>query len=517
MNKQIKILLIGVVLILLYMSIQVFFSTKADIDKYLPVTDTPQIYPDYSNIIVPPNIAPLNFRINEKGDEYYVNIFSAKKSITIYSKNPEILIPPPKWADLLQSNHDQKLTFDIYVRNNDQWLRFKSIDNIIADEEIDDFLVYRLIPSVYNYWNNLVICQRNLESFDERTLLSNQLTTTSCINCHTFCKNDPENFFIHSRASVSGMFLVYNNYISLVNTKTEFNNAGAYASWHPNGEMIAFSVNKVTMIYHALDDPRDVFDLSSDLILYKIKSNMITSSPKISGDDYMETYPEWSADGKYLYFCRASKLDMSLPVDSVYHKVKYDLMRITYDPLHDEWGDPELIISSNATNLSVSHPKISPDGRFLLFCMSSYGNFPVYRKSSDLYLLDLQSGQYSYLAINSDQVESYHSWSSNSRWFVFNSKRDDGIYSRPYFCHMNEKGDISKPFILPQRNPGYYDNYFINYNIPQLVKGPVKISPGELAKAAFQKETRLKANLDPRLGEKQDQYIDMAPWETIYH
>ena len=88
-------------------------------------------------------------------------------------------------------------------------------------------------------------------------------------------------------------------------------------------------------------------------------------------------------------------------------------------------------------------------------------------------------------ALNSDDVESYHSWSSNSRWLVFSSRRDDGLYTKPYFSYIDKDGVAHKPFLLPQRNPRRYYQLQMNaYNIPEFVSGKVELNGSEIAEFA---------------------------------
>jgi len=154
----------------------------------------------------------------------------------------------------------------------------------------------------------------------------------------------------------------------------------------------------------------------------------------------------------------------------------------------DEWGQPETVLSAEETGMSILCPRISPDGRFLVFCMCEYGCFPVYQPSSDLYMMDLQTGQYHKLIINSEFSESWHSFSSNSRWLVFSSKRRDGLFTRIYFSYVDKDGSVYKPFILPQKDPAYYDSLLQTYSVPELVKSPVKVSPNALARAVRRSE-----------------------------
>ena len=118
-----------------------------------------------------------------------------------------------------------------------------------------------------------------------------------------------------------------------------------------------------------------------------------------------------------------------------------------------QWGHAETVLSAEQTGLSILLPRVSPDGRFLLFCMCRYGCFPVYQPSSDLYMMDLATGRYSRLAINSEYSESWHSWSSNSRWIAFSSKRQGGLFTRTYLSYVDDDGTAYKPFVLPQRDP----------------------------------------------------------------
>jgi hypothetical protein len=84
--------------------------------------------------------------------------------------------------------------------------------------------------------------------------------------------------------------------------------------------------------------------------------------------------------------------------------------------------------------------------------------------------------------INSDDTESYHSWSSNGRWMVVSSRREDGNYTRPFFAHVDEQGRCTKPFVLPQADPEFHRLFMKSYNIPEFMCGPVKYSPQDFAK-----------------------------------
>ena len=484
------------------------------------VDRAPVISPDYTGTTLPPNIAPTPFTIKEKGSAYYVRISSDQGNpLDLFSRSPSISIPVNAWKSLLGLNRDKSLRITICVKDGTgQWSRFAPIENHIAPEPIDTHLVYRIIKPLYMLHDKMGLFQRDLGSFYERPILLNTATGGNCINCHSFYRYNPDRMMFHMRAGAVGtsMIVAYDGEVSKVDTKTSFNPPAAYRSWHPNGQVIAFSHNAVRQVFHAVGKNRDVYDRASDIFLYNVKTNTITTSPKIASTDRMETYPEWSLDGKYLYFCSAPGLDSFDGREHPYNKIRYDLMRIAYDVETDSWGEIEPVVLASQLGLSAAHPKISPDGRHLLFCMSPYSNFPLYNPDSDLYLLDTQTNQWHKPEnINSDQAESYHSWSSNGRWVVFSSKRQDGMCTHFYFSYFNSEGRFSKPFLLPQRDPGYHESLPIVYNIPEFVNGPVTIQPQKLIKAAWSKQI-VKALLDPNVGKKPDNQSEESAYQAAH-
>lgn len=264
-----------------------------------------------------------------------------------------------------------------------------------------------------------------------------------------------------------------------------------YTSWHPSGKLAAYSINHLPMVYHTKrSETRNTVDFNSLIAYYHIGSTEVKTSPEFSKKDMLETWPAWSPDGKYLYFCTSKMLwsqDDPLPPDR-FREVKYDLLRIAYNLENDEWGKLETIISAKETGLSIAMPHISPDGRWLLFCMIDYGYFPPWQQESDLYLVDLhaaeKTGRYNYqrLDLNSDESEAWQSFSSNSRWIAFSSKRDYGIFTKTYFSYIDNEGIASKPLLLPQKDPEFYEYCLETYTVPELVTGPVKITGEKLGR-----------------------------------
>jgi hypothetical protein len=114
--------------------------------------------------------------------------------------------------------------------------------------------------------------------------------------------------------------------------------------------------------------------------------------------------------------------------------------------------------------------------------------------------MDLSTRSYTRLEINSPRSESWHSWSSNSRWIVFASKRRDGVFARLYFSFVDEHGCVHKPVLLPQQDPTFYDRFLKTYNAPELTPAPVPATQRAIAHAICGSD--LVANVGPGSGNK---------------
>jgi len=446
----------------------------------------PRITPDYAGLVIPPNIAPMNFTIDEPGRRYVARIRSASgEEIEISSRTGEIVIPLAKWKSLLNVSAGRELHVDVCVQTEEGvWYQYGALTNTVAREAIDPYLVYRfMMPSSY-FPKRMQICQRSLETFEEQTLLDTQSLGNGCANCHSFVNNSPAQMLLGIRSTSFASATSHVEGGSVHKLGAKF----GYTSWHPSGKLVAYSINDVRQFFHTTrTEIHDVVDLDSLIVCYDVERRQIKTAPALSDKKRLETYPAWTPDGTRLYFCSAPLLwtDMDTVPPKGYERVKYDLMRASYDVQTDAWGPAETVLSATQTGLSILLPRVSPDGRFLLFCMSEYGCFPVYQPTSDLYMMDLSTGQYHKASANSEYAESWHSWSSNSRWIVFSSKRQGGLFTRPYISYVDETGRTHKPFVLPQEHPSFYDSCCRLYSVPELITGPVTAQSKALVRSLY--------------------------------
>lgn len=447
------------------------------------LNNKPIIEPDYSEITIPFNIAPLNFSIEEKGDAFFVRILDEKgETIEVSDKMGIIKIPEKKWKKLLKNNVNQKLTYQVFVKREGEWKQFEPFSNTISESPVAPYLYYRLLFPGYESWTEISIMQRSLESFEEKVVVENNVVDQNCVNCHAVNQQNPDNFMFHIRGSMGGTYFVTDGDLKKFNLKTkEMENSATYPRWHPSGNFVAFSSNKVVQQFHSSESKKiEVSDLASSLVLYDLAKNEMMDIPVNHDRQFMDTYPEWSPAGDYLYFCRAAQIGKEYD----YRDTKYNLCRVNFNPLTRSFGEAELVFDASAQGESVSFPRISPDGKSLIFTLHDYGCFPIWHKEADLYSLKLKDFSVAKLDVNSDFTESYHSWSANGKWLVFSSKRDDGLSARPYISYVGENGVTRKPFILPQEDPKFYSRFLKTFNIPEFAESDFSFSPGEIRKAS---------------------------------
>mgnify|MGYP002624153986 FL=1 len=429
------------------------------------------IYPDYRDVTVPDNIAPLNFSFTGEGTSALkINgskIVRPRKGLYKFSRR--------EWRTLMDSDSAR---FTLLVRKGKSWNACKDFSIHVSHDKIDPYISYRLIPPGYQGWEKMGIYQRNLENYRETPIYENTNGGSNCCNCHTYCNGNPNTLLFHVRASFGGTMVVEGSNIEKLNTKTDSTiSALVYPFWHPDGEKVAFSVNKTfQQFFNHGEDRIEVYDDASDVVVYNLRTHRIAWSPLTKSEENFETYPCFSPDGKWLYFCSAEA------VDNVTHNIEkphYGIKRIAFDAATMSFGDTlETVFDAPALGKSCSYPRVSPDGRYLCFTLHKYGNFAIWHKDADLWMVDLQSGRsWPLEELNSDCSDSSHNWSGSGRWLGFNSRRDDGLYTRTYISHIDENGVASKPFMLPQKDPvKYYKRLLMSYNLPQFTSGKVAVN-----------------------------------------
>jgi len=447
-----------------------------------PAGALPVIYPDYIGVTVPSSIAPLDFTL-QGADAVEVRLTAPDGTVLRNRGKGSTCFPEKRWRSLLEKSAGDSLMVSVSGLKEGKWLTYHSFGIFVSPDPIDYGLTYRLLEPGYEVYSRMGIYERELGSFRERALLENT-QFDGCVNCHASRRDKPEDWTLHIRGAHGATLLSLDGEITAYNTKTD-STLGfcVYPYWHPTGRYIAYSTNSTRQGFHVQPDKLiEVFDLASDIQVYDVENNQIITAPEVKQADVWETFPVFSPDGKTLYYTAA--LQVEIPGELTYSR--YNLMKVSFNPETGEIGqDVEMLINAADMQKSVCFPRPSLDGKYLMYTLCDYGTFPIWHHESDLWLLDLETGESRPLEeVNSADTDSFHNWSSNSRWFVFSSRREDGLFTRLYIAHFSEDGVAGKPFLLPQRNPlDYYQDLFLSYNVPEFVTGPVPLDKIRAQKA----------------------------------
>ena len=447
----------------------------------------PDIYPDYIGVTFPAEMAPLNFNLPEEYDKVYVKVRGGKGGeISAYGSYADFNIR--KWQTLAARNVGDTLTFTVLGRKDGTWFQFVDFKMMVSPYPLTDYgVTYRRFAPGYETYSKIGIYQRNIHSFDEKAIIEGNAIPGQCVGCHTANATNPEQFLFHIRGKHGATVVQTEGKARWLDTKTDSTISNAvYSYWHPSGDFVAHSNNlKISQMFWTGHNGRyiEVFDQASDVIVHNVRTDEYILSPLLMTEDF-ETYPAFSPDGRTLYYCSAPKVDLPGKVEDVH----YNLCSISFDADSQALGDKaDTLINAVAAQKSVTFPRPSYDGKWLLYSYADFGNFPINHNEADLWLMNLEDGSTRPLtAANSDYDESFHNWSSDSHWILFSSRRDDGLYSQIYFSSIDGNGNATKAFVLPQRNPRkFYHNTLFTFNVPDFTGSKVEFSASRAYRETF--------------------------------
>jgi len=459
--------------------------------EYSESKSFPQIYPDYIGVTIPVNITPLTFEMETPAEDMAVRFSCGSEELIC--NGTKVQPDFDDWQQLTNAAQGKAVKVEVYARSKGQWTRFKPFDIHVSPDSIDSYISYRLIAPSYVTYEDLTINQRCIENYDESVIYDNMLCSVGadgqCINCHNYQHYNPDRMQFHARQNMGGTVIAYDGQVRKINMRNDsILSAGVYPTWHPWLKLIVYSTNLTHQTFHTVHPNKiEVFDTRSDLIAYDVEKNEVTN---IENDpNELEVYPFWAPDGKTLYYSCAhfeyeDSIDEGLEFINRSDQAKYNIYKKSFDPETRQFGPRKMVFDAASMDKSATLPRVSPDGRYLMFALAEFGVFHIWHRDADLWMIDLTTGEARAMKeINSPDVESYHSWSSNGRWVVFSTRRYDGNYTRPFFAHIDKDGRGAKPFELPCADPDYHRQFLRSYNIPEFMQGPVTIRPQEFADA----------------------------------
>ncbi|MBQ1667750.1 MAG: PD40 domain-containing protein [Prevotella sp.] len=460
------------------------------------VKDYPKIYPDYIGVTIPVNIAPLNFNY-VGGDLARMDVVvKGSKGGELHVQGKEASFDIEEWHELVAQNKGGQLNVTVCVEIDGKWTQYKDFPIYVSNYPLDEWgLTYRRIAPGYEVYSSMGLYQRDLSNFDEFAIIENTHVPGMCVNCHTAQQTDPSRFVFHVRGNHGATMFQIDGKREWLKAKNDLlGGSMVYPYWHPTGKYCAFSTNQTRQGFHVVPNERiEVFDLSSDVFVYNPVTHEILTDSLLSTKDWSENTPVFSPDGKTLYYMTCYQREYPLQ----YKDEKYNLCKIDFDPETGKFGEKvDTIFNAVKMGKSLTWPRPSYDGKYILFTLIDYGYFSIWHNESEQWLLDLKTGEARNLKeINSSKADSYHNWNVNSHWIVFTSRRDDGLYSRLYLTSVDDNGHFTKPFLLPQRHPSdYYSTSLYSYNTPDFTKSKVDFDAYHAAKEIMS-DKRMETNV----------------------
>ncbi len=240
----------------------------------------------------------------------------------------------------------------------------------------------------------------------------------------------------------------------------------------PDGEYTVTTLNEEVYVCNFLDHRfLQVFYPTRGILgYYSRATDEIRALPGADDPKYVHCDAVWTPDGEHLVFARAEAKDAypehgrlpDLANGPDETQIQYDLCRMPFDG--GRGGKPEPIAGASDNGMSNTFPKISPDGKWIVFVKCRNGQ--LMRPDSTLWIVPATGGPARRMRCNTRRMNSWHSFSPNGRWVVFSSKANTP-YTQMFLTHLDEHGNDSPAVLIPDSTAA---NRAVN--IPEFVNVP---------------------------------------------
>ncbi len=235
---------------------------------------------------------------------------------------------------------------------------------------------------------------------------------------------------------------------------------GLLSQVSPDGRYVVSTVKDLSVFV-----PRDdlafsqlFFPVKGILVVYDRQTGSFQPLPGADVKRFVQSNPTWSPDGKYIVFARSEAHELKrlsnnkkvlLTPDECREFLngsqtfQFDLYRIAFN--EGRGGEPEPLRGASRNGMSNYFPRYSPDGKWIVFCKAR--SFMLLQPDSELYIIPAEGGEARRMRCNTSRMNSWHSWSPNSRWLVFSSKCNSA-YTQLFLTHVDAEGRSSPPVVL---------------------------------------------------------------------
>ncbi len=431
------------------------------------------IYP-FDNSVFPADFSPASFIWKSSENEetkwkvsFSVGSFEHKETTRETKFKPSVGL----WEKLKKKSQNQKIVFSVSDKNTVREIAFS-----FSEDSVKAPIFYRAVPLPFSYANKY---RDRLEWYlgdvaqNKKHLMLDDMPV--CANCHSFTKNgakfamdvdygnDKGNYAISGIENVSEIGL--ENIISWTDFKRSdgIPTFGLLAKISPDGKY-AISTVKDKSIFVPVDKSfwysQLFFPVKGIQVYYDVEKEKFAELNGASDPDFVQSSAEWSPNMENILFSRATYkkdtsleaqenvvLDMRFAEDYINREkdFKFDLYSVPWND--GKGGQPEAIKGASENGMSNYFARYSPDGKWIVFCKAE--NFMLLQPDSKLYIMPAKGGKPRLMNCNTNEMNSWHSFSPNSKWMVFSTKYF-GPYTQLFLTHIDENGNDTPPVWLEQ-------------------------------------------------------------------
>ena len=311
----------------------------------------------------------------------------------------------------------------------------------------------------------------------------------TCANCHSFSANgETLAMDMDGPGGDKGAYVVKDIEPSMIIEKEDVftwnafpdrpggkRTFGLFARISPDGRYVVTTLNEEIFVSNFAEIlfQQTFYPTRGILVWYDRQTGEIKRLPGADDPDFVQANPVWSPDGETIVFLREAARDAYSPGprpteanDPRETQMRFDLYRI---PFNDgEGGAAKPLAGASANGMSNSFPKYSHDGKWIVFVQAKNGM--LLRPDSQLYIVPAGGGEARRMNCNTERMNSWHTWSPNSRWLAFSSKQNRP-FTQLFLTHVDENGNDTPPILVPNSTA---DNRAVN--LPEFVN----IDPDQL-------------------------------------
>lgn len=468
--------------------------------KILAKYDKDRIYPGlsitypYSESIFPPEIAAPTFiweDMNSPSKNWLVTVEFSSRQKPIYAFTKKRKWTPAKhvWEIIKLNSVDSPAELNVLAIASKSGLDIASADRLFfktSEHQVESAVFFRQVPLPFILSKNSFEKTKwrigYISSYNKPGVVMEKIPV--CASCHVFSSDGKlMSMEMNYNADSGAQFIApVEKHIRLFKDNffswNDFPRKGAlpptrglFAKMSPSGRYVASTVNEIS--YAALTNDfrfsQLFFPTYGVLAIYERENKKFYRLRGVDNYNYVQTNPNWSPDEKYIVFARAKTknevhkdiLNIKTQIEDAdihelnnRYNIQFDLYRI---PFNDgEGGTPEPLKGASNNGMSNYFARYSPNGKWIVFTQSKTGI--MLQPDSQLFIIPASGGVARKMKCNRNLFNSWHSWSSNSKWLLFSSKVNTA-YTEIFITQIDENGNDSPPVLLSRfSDKGYAAN-----------------------------------------------------------